>query len=489
MKRLIPNYKLDDFLAKVDSILSRDSAFFGPIEQRTVIRTDRDGNHNALTLIRIMPAQEIPSEARYLEYGEFILIQEFMDLTAMKERLQLLKSRMFLAGKLSVSLGPTDLSYSDEFRPSFNSISEWPGMLFQIAGNRVQIASGTLLGKTKDLRPYKDAAAAIQDFTGIRPFSGDSDARLGSILLFVPSLKARIERIQLDHGDVVVALSTDLPFKELSLNLIASAGEQTASLNVEPNETTRFPIGFVPQELELWLTSESRGTLDFYRESPHFRVGEQRGPVLANMKEVRRQRHPAKDPIPTKLQEVSQELEYWHTRLGEGLPGSTWEHFVETRLRKLQSRNESLVRGLPVLPKQSEEASGYEDHLKNLHPGIHAKCALLFEQGHYSEAVEKSFKVVRDRLRQLTGFETGSEAFGKGRLYIKGAAAPNVDDDFNHGVKFLTMAIDRFRNEKSHTSDGNIQDRHRAFEYLVVSSLAMNLLERASVPDQTPHRT
>ena len=81
----------------------------------------------------------------------------------------------------------------------------------------------------------------------------------------------------------------------------------------------------------------------------------------------------------------------------------------------------------------------------------------------------------------MTGYETGAEAFGKGKLHIKGAAAPNVDQDFNNAVKFLTMAIDQFRNEKSHTSDAKIDDPIRAYEYLRLSSLAMNLLEDAEI--------
>lgn len=117
--------------------------------------------------------------------------------------------------------------------------------------------------------------------------------------------------------------------------------------------------------------------------------------------------------------------------------------------------------------------------LDSLHPEIYAKCRNLYEGGDYAEAVEKSFKIVRDKLRALTDYETGSEAFGKGNLYIEGAAAPHVDEDFQNGVKFLTMAIDRFRNEKSHTADGNISDPIRAYEYLRLSSLAMHLLERA----------
>lgn len=122
---------------------------------------------------------------------------------------------------------------------------------------------------------------------------------------------------------------------------------------------------------------------------------------------------------------------------------------------------------------------------ENLHKEILTKCSKLYNDGSYAEAVEKGFKVVRDRLRDLTGYETGSKAFGNGKLHIKGAAAPNVDFDFNEAVKFLTMAIDFFRNEKSHTSDANsdanIDDPVRAYEYLRLSSLAMYLLENAEI--------
>lgn len=118
-----------------------------------------------------------------------------------------------------------------------------------------------------------------------------------------------------------------------------------------------------------------------------------------------------------------------------------------------------------------------------LHPAIQETCVPLFDNAHYAEAVEKSYKVVRDRLRALTGYETGSDAFGKGKLRIGGAAAPHVADDFNEAVKFLTMAIDKFRNEKSHSSDGHTTDPDRAREYLAMSSLAMHLLDQAETPE------
>ncbi|MBU4482609.1 MAG: TIGR02391 family protein [Actinomycetia bacterium] len=146
------------------------------------------------------------------------------------------------------------------------------------------------------------------------------------------------------------------------------------------------------------------------------------------------------------------------------------------------SLSDRLMRQIEIRVKSgTSTASAKVNHLANLHSDIYSKCRELYEKGAYAEAVEKSFKVVRDKLRKLTGHETGSEAFGKGKLHIKGAAAQNVDQDFNEAVKFLTMAIDRFRNEKSHTSDAKIDDPVRAYEYLRLSSLAMNLLEDTEI--------
>ena len=119
--------------------------------------------------------------------------------------------------------------------------------------------------------------------------------------------------------------------------------------------------------------------------------------------------------------------------------------------------------------------------LQLLNPVIYENCHTLFESGHYPAAVEKGFKIARERLRELTGYETGSEAFGKGKLHIRGAAADHVDGEFNEAVKFLCMAIDRFRNEASHSSDSRIDHPARAYEYLTLCSLAMNLLDDAEI--------
>ncbi|MCX6813133.1 MAG: TIGR02391 family protein [Candidatus Azambacteria bacterium] len=142
-----------------------------------------------------------------------------------------------------------------------------------------------------------------------------------------------------------------------------------------------------------------------------------------------------------------------------------------------------------ILEKETK-TSGSDELDQNfyaIHPNIKSKCLSLYQKKEYAEAVEKSFKVVKDKLRVLTGYEKASEAFGKGKLHIKGAAATNVDNDFNKASQFLMMAIDMFKNEKGHTSDAKIDDPIRAYQYLVLSSLALYLLENSEItPDPTP---
>jgi len=157
-------------------------------------------------------------------------------------------------------------------------------------------------------------------------------------------------------------------------------------------------------------------------------------------------------------------------------PSFTFD-YAKPKVRYGIMQLEGLIERLQLALPESEDVAG----IKSLHPEIYSRCYTLYAGGEYAEAVEKGFKVVRDRLRSLTSHETGSEAFGKGKLRIKGASALHVDDDFQNGVKFLTMAIDRFRNEKSHTADGNITDPIRAYEYLRLSSLAMHLLDKAEI--------
>jgi len=139
---------------------------------------------------------------------------------------------------------------------------------------------------------------------------------------------------------------------------------------------------------------------------------------------------------------------------------------------------------------QSVDIDDFNFKDEKFHPRIKSgKCLKLHNDGHYPEAVENSFKIVRDRMRELTSYEKASDAFGKGGLYIKGASAPHVDEDFQGGVRFLAMALDKFRNEKAHFADGNISDPERAKAYINISNLLMYLLDEAVIKKYNKNQT
>ena len=155
---------------------------------------------------------------------------------------------------------------------------------------------------------------------------------------------------------------------------------------------------------------------------------------------------------------------------------------VQRRLTSL----ESILERLPLFSEASRAQKPADNDSTSalsslLHPTIRKECLGLVKSGYYGEAVERSFKIVRDRLRALTGYETSSDAFGKGNLFIRGAAASNVEHDFQDAVKFLGMSIDFFRNEKAHTTTANVPNRNRAYQYLAISSVALQHLDQGEI--------
>lgn len=103
----------------------------------------------------------------------------------------------------------------------------------------------------------------------------------------------------------------------------------------------------------------------------------------------------------------------------------------------------------------------------------------LLNDGHYFNAVEESYKIVREKLKLITGKEKAHEAFSEGNYTtIFGHEAKNdAEKDFFEGVKFLHMAIQKLRNEKAHTPANEI-DKNLAIHYIVLASLAYDLITR-----------
>lgn len=103
----------------------------------------------------------------------------------------------------------------------------------------------------------------------------------------------------------------------------------------------------------------------------------------------------------------------------------------------------------------------------------------LLNDEHYFNAVEESYKIVREKLKSITGKEKAHEAFNENNYttIFGHEAKDDVEKDFFEGVKFLHMAIQKLRNEKAHTP-ANELDKNLAIHYIVLASLAYDLITR-----------
>lgn len=103
----------------------------------------------------------------------------------------------------------------------------------------------------------------------------------------------------------------------------------------------------------------------------------------------------------------------------------------------------------------------------------------LLNSGHYFNAVEESYKIVRAKLKSITGKEKAHEAFKEDNYEILFGHKPfdEAEKDFFEGVKFLHMAIQNLRNEKSHSPAKELE-KNLAIHYIVLASLAYSLINK-----------
>ncbi len=103
----------------------------------------------------------------------------------------------------------------------------------------------------------------------------------------------------------------------------------------------------------------------------------------------------------------------------------------------------------------------------------------LLNNGHYFNAVEEAYKIVRKKLKDITGEEKATDAFSNSNYekIFGHHPADDVEKDFFEGVKFLHMSIQFLRNEKAHTPARDL-DKNLAIHYISLASLAYDLITR-----------
>ncbi|MFT2816833.1 TIGR02391 family protein [Leifsonia sp. A12D58] len=114
-----------------------------------------------------------------------------------------------------------------------------------------------------------------------------------------------------------------------------------------------------------------------------------------------------------------------------------------------------------------------------IHADIYAHINRYLATEDYFHAVEESYKVVREALREKTGSEKATDAFkpeNQPAIFGHAPTSP-AEKDFFEGVKYLNMAIQFLRNEKSHTLATSLE-RNLALHYISLASLSYDLITR-----------
>lgn len=120
-----------------------------------------------------------------------------------------------------------------------------------------------------------------------------------------------------------------------------------------------------------------------------------------------------------------------------------------------------------------------------IHEDIYDHIKRYLDSGNYFHAVEESYKVVREQLRERTEHEAADDVFNQNAqnqrhyaaLFGKTTPATQAERDFFRGVGYLHLGIQFLRNEKVH-SLATFVEPNLAIHYISLASLAYDLITR-----------
>lgn len=120
-----------------------------------------------------------------------------------------------------------------------------------------------------------------------------------------------------------------------------------------------------------------------------------------------------------------------------------------------------------------------------IHDDIYTHIAPYLATGDYFHAVEESYKVVREKLRELTSKEKATDVFNMNAenarhyevLFGQATAANEAEKDFFRGIGYLHLGVQFLRNEKAHTLATPLEP-NLAVHYISLASLAYDLVTR-----------
>lgn len=160
------------------------------------------------------------------------------------------------------------------------------------------------------------------------------------------------------------------------------------------------------------------------------------------------------------------------------------QELVDQFTRQAEERVMQSDGGVPVA--FTTEASVTANKIQiEIHEDIYAHIGQYLANGDFFHAVEESYKLVREKLREITGHEKASDVFNNSAqnaahyraLFGKATPATAAEADFFRGIGYLHLGVQHLRNEKAHTPASPI-DPNLAIHYISLASLAYDLITR-----------
>lgn len=175
---------------------------------------------------------------------------------------------------------------------------------------------------------------------------------------------------------------------------------------------------------------------------------------------------------------ISKLVEYIETQIALGNLQSS--NFPSERLNLCRNVASNLLKNTKTELLFESKATFSNGNINiKLQQDIFDHVQKLLNDGYYFNAVEEAYKVVRKKLKDITGKEKATDAFSEANYTSIFGRMPQDDaeKDFFEGVKFLHMAIQFLRNEKAHTLANDL-DKNMAVHYISLASLAYDLITR-----------
>jgi len=264
----------------VKDIVDENKGFYGFAELRGAYIKAPDGWRNALTKVVLLKKDAKKEPDEEVNYGGFILIKKTIPLDVfLKTAEKLFSESILMLDKFSCQLAPPSISTWDY--PS-NDFYDWAGKLFEISGGKLSIPERPPLVDYSN-PPFQDAYHAISKWLDLFPFHRTSDARLGSVLVFLPEYRARIKSIR--YADKKLSLKAEFNIPKLTdvrckaIIRTSSGQEIQSSLDFKTDET-EFPLESPPDETYVYLVTSDNRILDTYEETVYRHSGRVR--LIAN---------------------------------------------------------------------------------------------------------------------------------------------------------------------------------------------------------------